>query len=65
MCEKPILKKFQLSDKFLKRIMHADKKSLGLDLMRPKTILAMLIVKQHVRNMRLMSNVANLIKANE
>ena len=45
--------------------MHADKKSLGLDLMRPKTILAMLIVKQHVRNMRLMSNVANLIKANE
>ena len=62
--EKPILRKLHLSEKFLQRIMHVDKRSLELDLMRPKTIFTMLKLKQYFGNMRLSINASEMIRAN-
>ena len=63
-CEKPILRKLHLSEKFPRRMMCVDKKSLGLGLMRPKTIMSMLKLKQCFGNMRLLNNASDMIKTN-
>ena len=64
-CESPILRKLELSEKFPRRIMYTEKSNYGLGLMRPKTIANMMAVKLHVGNMRLKSNVSEIIKANK
>lgn len=64
-CKTPILKKLNLSENYLRKMMYIDKKLLGLGLMRPKTTLATLNLKQYLGNMRSKINMLELFEVNE
>lgn len=56
-CKIPMLKKLYLSEKFLHRIIYTEKSILGLKLMRPNNIIAMLANKLYLSNIRRHINV--------
>jgi hypothetical protein len=60
--EKLILKKLKISKKFPKSLLYARKSMGGVRLLKPKTIIAISILKQYIRNYRIMNRVFSMIK---
>ena len=64
-CEEPLLVKLGLSKKFPWAALYTRKSALGVDLMKPSTIIAMLKMKQYVGNKQKGGNAAKSIEVQE
>ena len=60
-CEKTILNKLGLSEKFPRDILYARKSALGIGLLKPTTIIAILATKLYVGHMRKNDRISNII----
>ena len=56
------MKKLGLSTKFSKYMLHARKLVGRLGLLQPKTVLAMIVMKQYIAHNRVNNNIAKTIK---
>jgi len=63
--KKTILNKLGLSKKFLRDILYARKSALGIGLLKPTTIIAILAAKLYVGHMRKNNRISNIIQINE
>jgi len=63
--EAPLLQKLGLSKKFPRAVMYARKSALGLGIMAPSTILALLKLKLYIGNKRINGNAGEAINAQE
>jgi len=64
-CERPILRKLGLSEKFPRELLYSRKSALGIGLLKPSTIIAILAAKLYIGHMRKNDRIANMIKINE
>ena len=60
-----ILVKLGLGKKFLRVILYIQQNQLGIWLIKPKTVIAILVCKLCIRNKRVNSKLAKLIRINE
>ena len=65
MHEPVMLRKMEFSMKFLRKIVHAQKSSLVIGLMKPSTIIAIFALKLCVGHKRHVSKTAEMIEINE
>ena len=63
--EEPMLVKLKLSRKLLKDILYTWQLALGIGLISPKTAIVIATLKLYIRNVRMESNVADMIDLNE
>ena len=63
--EPVILRKMNLSEKFPRSVLYSRKTALGIELMAPKTIIGVLLLKIYLGNQRLNQKVAKIIQINE
>ena len=64
-CERPIIKKLGLSEKFPRELLYSRKLALGIGLLKPSTIIAILATKLYIGHMRKNDRIANIIKINK
>ena len=60
-----ILRKLNLSSKFLRRIFYARKSLLGIGIMKPSIIVDTLVLKLYISHKRQNSRISKIIQANE
>ena len=64
-CEPMLLKKLKLSKKFPRTILYARKSELGVEMLQPSTIVAMLVLKLCLGHVRNQDRISRTLKINE
>ena len=65
MCETTILRKLGLSTKFPREVLYSRKSAMGIGLLKPSTIIAILAMKLYIGHKRANDRIANIIQINE
>ena len=64
-CESTLLKKLRLSEKFPRRILYARKSELGVGILKPTTMIAILALKLYLGHKRNKDRISKIIEINE
>ena len=65
MCEKTILRKLGLSEKFLREVLHSRKTAMEIGLLKPSTIIAIVAMKLCIGYKRTNNRIENMIQINK